>query len=62
MQHMREAVGIEEVLRVVRTANLTRPNPNASAGADPQSSFNSQKYRRSPTRQNDGQGGPVSAL
>ena len=35
VQHVRKAVGIEKVLRVVGTANLARPNLNAAAGAYP---------------------------
>ena len=40
---MRKAVWIQQVLRIVRAANATRPHHNFAAGTDPQATFGVQQ-------------------
>ena len=39
MKHMSEAVGIEDVLRIIGTADLAHPDHHPAAGTDPQTSL-----------------------
>ena len=45
MQQVREAVGVEKVLRVVRAANLTGPSQQLSTGANPEAAFSPEQER-----------------
>ena len=54
MKHMSEAVGIEEVLRVVGAADLAHPDQQLAAGTYPQTAFQA-KQNRGGTKNRDHQ-------